>query len=69
MLSDDLLEVVRGEHAKVQQWVQAQQMELHQAQMQYAQYSAMAVCIHSFLFLPLPAIASSILVVGTSHLE
>jgi hypothetical protein len=47
-LADDLLEVVHGEHAKALAWVQHQQMELHQAQVQYAQYSAMAVCISSF---------------------
>ena len=45
-LADDLLEVVRGEHAKALQQVQAQQMELHHAQMQYAAYTAaMSVCI------------------------
>ncbi|VDB95651.1 unnamed protein product [Peniophora sp. CBMAI 1063] len=40
LLADDLLEVVRGEHAKALQQVQAQQMELHHAQMQYAAYTA-----------------------------
>lgn len=44
-LAEDLLEVVRAEHGKVIQWLQHQQMELHQAQVQYAAYSAMAVCI------------------------
>jgi len=36
VLTEDLLEVVRSEHAKMQLIVQQQQMELHQAQMQYA---------------------------------
>jgi hypothetical protein len=49
-LAEDLLEVVRGEHAKVMQIVQAQQMELHQAQVQYAAYSAMAVCITPLMY-------------------
>ncbi|KAH9939843.1 eukaryotic type KH-domain type I [Amylocystis lapponica] len=49
VLTEDLLEVVRGEHAKVKAIVQQQQMELHQAQIQYAAYSAYAVCmLHSF---------------------
>ncbi|KAI5995637.1 hypothetical protein EDD15DRAFT_2255311 [Pisolithus albus] len=42
VLTEDLLEVVRSEHAKSQAVLVQQQMELHQAQMQYAQYSAMA---------------------------
>ncbi|KAH7921209.1 eukaryotic type KH-domain (KH-domain type I) [Leucogyrophana mollusca] len=42
VLTEDLLEVVRAEHAKAQSVATQQQMELHQAQMQYAQYSAMA---------------------------
>ncbi|KAF9454391.1 hypothetical protein P691DRAFT_797180 [Macrolepiota fuliginosa MF-IS2] len=42
VLTEDLLLVVRQEHAKVQVSVQQQQMELHQAQAQYAAYSAMA---------------------------
>ena len=39
--------MVRQEHAKVQVLVQQQQMELHQAQAQYAAYSAgsMGVCV------------------------
>jgi len=41
VLTEDLLLVVRQEHAKVQVLVQQQQMELHQAQAQYAAYSAM----------------------------
>ncbi|KZT10250.1 uncharacterized protein LAESUDRAFT_644654 [Laetiporus sulphureus 93-53] len=54
VLTEDLLEVVRQEHSKVKVIVQQQQMELHQAQIQYA-YSAYAVCIfRSFLsFSPL----------------
>lgn len=44
VLTEDLLLVVRQEHAKVATIVQQQQMELHQAQAQYAAYSAMAVC-------------------------
>ncbi|KAF8201382.1 hypothetical protein BJ912DRAFT_945211 [Pholiota molesta] len=40
VLTEDLLLVVRQEHAKVQVLVQQQQMELHQAQAQYAAYSA-----------------------------
>jgi hypothetical protein len=43
VLTDDLLVVVRQEHAKVQAQLQQQQMELHQAQAQYAAYSAMGV--------------------------
>ncbi|KAG6334844.1 hypothetical protein ID866_4249 [Astraeus odoratus] len=42
VLTEDLLEVVHSEHAKAQAVLVQQQMELHQAQMQYAQYSAMA---------------------------
>ncbi|KAH7890973.1 hypothetical protein F5I97DRAFT_1840394 [Phlebopus sp. FC_14] len=42
VLTEDLLEVVRTEHAKAQAALLQQQMELHQAQMQYAQYSTMA---------------------------
>jgi len=41
VLTDDLLVVVRQEHAKVQGQLQQQQVELHQAQAQYAAYSAM----------------------------
>jgi len=40
-LTDDLLEVVRGEYAKVKAMLHQQQMELHQAQMQYASYGMM----------------------------
>lgn len=40
-LTDDLLEVVRGEYAKVKTMLHQQQMELHQAQMQYASYGSM----------------------------
>jgi hypothetical protein len=36
-LADDLLEVVRSEHAKVAAWVSHQQMELHQAQLHITQ--------------------------------
>ena len=46
VLTDDLLIVVRQEHAKVAVQVQQQQMELHQAQAQYAAYSAMGVSRH-----------------------
>ncbi|KAK0466843.1 uncharacterized protein EV420DRAFT_1617127 [Desarmillaria tabescens] len=42
VLTEDLLLVVRAEHAKMAAIVQQQQMELHQAQMQYAAYSTMA---------------------------
>ncbi|KDR68433.1 hypothetical protein GALMADRAFT_257162 [Galerina marginata CBS 339.88] len=41
VLTEDLLLVVRQEHAKMQVVVQQQQQELHQAQAQYAAYSAM----------------------------
>ncbi|CAA7268518.1 unnamed protein product [Cyclocybe aegerita] len=41
VLTEDLLLVVRQEHAKMQVVVHQQQMELHQAQAQYAAYSAM----------------------------
>ena len=44
-LTDDLLEVVRGEYEKVKGMLHQQQMELHQAQMQYASYGMMAVRI------------------------
>ena len=50
VLTEDLLLVVRSEHAKAQAIVHQQQMELHQAQAQYAAYSAMAVGLLS----PLP---------------
>ncbi|KII91230.1 hypothetical protein PLICRDRAFT_37964 [Plicaturopsis crispa FD-325 SS-3] len=40
VLTDDLLEVVKQEHAKVKVLVTQQQMELHHAQQQYAAYSA-----------------------------
>ncbi|PAV20458.1 eukaryotic type KH-domain type I [Pyrrhoderma noxium] len=39
-LTEDLLEVVRAEHAKARTALQQQQMELHQAQAAYAAYSA-----------------------------
>ncbi|EKM81604.1 hypothetical protein AGABI1DRAFT_98245 [Agaricus bisporus var. burnettii JB137-S8] len=42
VLTEDLLLVVRQEHAKMQHFLNQQQMELHQAQAQYAAYSAMA---------------------------
>ncbi|KAG7094225.1 hypothetical protein E1B28_007832 [Marasmius oreades] len=45
VLTEDLLLVVRSEHAKMAVVAQQQQMELHQAQAQYAAYSAMAVCL------------------------
>ncbi|KAH9941180.1 uncharacterized protein BXZ73DRAFT_42203 [Epithele typhae] len=44
-LTEDLLDVVRGEHAKVKTALQQQQMELHQAQAQYAAYSTYGVCM------------------------
>jgi len=47
-----LLEVVRSEHAKVKAVVHQQQMELHQAQLQYAAYSAY-VCITLLIILTL----------------
>lgn len=47
VLADDLLLVVRQEHGKVLAQVQQQQMELHQAQAQYAVYSAMGVSLRS----------------------
>ncbi|TFK39738.1 hypothetical protein BDQ12DRAFT_681128 [Crucibulum laeve] len=40
VLTEDLLLVVRSEHAKMQALLHQQQMELHQAQAQYAAYSA-----------------------------
>ncbi|KAF8621824.1 hypothetical protein AX15_007492 [Amanita polypyramis BW_CC] len=42
VLTEDLLLVVRSEHAKMATVLHQQQMELHQAQAQYAAYSAMA---------------------------
>ena len=47
VLTEDLLDVVRQEHAKMKTVLAQQQMELHQAQVQYAAYSAYAVCICS----------------------
>ncbi|KAI0702063.1 hypothetical protein C8T65DRAFT_787708 [Cerioporus squamosus] len=44
-LTEDLLEVVRAEHAKVKAMLAHQQMELHQAQVQYAAYNAYGVCM------------------------
>ncbi|KAF8880048.1 hypothetical protein BD779DRAFT_1663609 [Infundibulicybe gibba] len=41
VLTDDLLLVVRQEHAKVNVIVQQQQMELHHAQAQYAAYGSL----------------------------
>ena len=55
VLAEDLLLVVRQEHAKMQLALQQQQMELHQTQAQYAAYSAMAAVRYScipFFFLP-----------------
>ncbi|THU93891.1 hypothetical protein K435DRAFT_182116 [Dendrothele bispora CBS 962.96] len=49
VLTEDLLLVVRSEHAKMAAVVQQQQMELHQMQTQYAAYSAMAVGFHSHI--------------------
>ncbi len=46
-LTDDLLEVVRGEYAKVKAMLHQQQMELHQAQMQYASYGTMGVGVRT----------------------
>ena len=40
VLTEDLLEVVRSEHAKAAQAAQQQQMELRQAQAAYAAYTA-----------------------------
>jgi len=48
VLTEDLLQVVRSEHAKMQTVLHQQQMELHQAQAQYAAYSAMAVGTFQF---------------------
>ncbi|TCD68691.1 hypothetical protein EIP91_009975 [Steccherinum ochraceum] len=42
VLTEDLLEVVKEEHEKVKGMLAQQQMELHQAQLQYAAYSAYA---------------------------
>ncbi|OAX35417.1 eukaryotic type KH-domain type I [Rhizopogon vinicolor AM-OR11-026] len=38
VLTEDLLEVVRSEHAKAQSAMMQQQMELHAAQLQFSQY-------------------------------
>ncbi len=51
VLTEDLLLVVRQEHTKMQTVIHHQQMELHQAQAQYAAYSAMAVGIFRFVCL------------------
>ena len=50
VLTEDLLLVVRSEHAKMATVLQQQQMELHQAQAQYAAYTAMAVGVPSATF-------------------
>lgn len=50
VLTEDLLLVVRQEHAKMQTVLQQQQMELHQAQAQYAAYSAMSVSTFKLCF-------------------
>ena len=50
-LTEDLLEVVKQEHDKMKAVLAQQQMELHQAQVQYAAYSAYAVCICSHALL------------------
>ncbi|KAF7317881.1 KH-domain-containing protein [Mycena kentingensis (nom. inval.)] len=42
VLTEDLLSVVRSEHAKVAMSLQHEQMELRNAQMQYAHYGALA---------------------------
>ncbi|KAF7289497.1 KH-domain-containing protein [Mycena chlorophos] len=42
VLTEDLLSVVRSEHAKVAMALQHEQMELRNAQMQYAHYGALA---------------------------
>ncbi|KAL4266684.1 KH domain containing protein RIK/BLOM7 [Pleurotus pulmonarius] len=42
VLTEDLLEVVRSEHAKMATMVSQQQMELHHAQAQYAVYNTMS---------------------------
>ncbi len=64
VLTEDLLLVVREEHAKMVAFLQHQQMELHQAQAQYAAYSAIAAVGYSslhqqpdkiLLFLSLPS--------------
>lgn len=47
VLTEDLLEVVRIEHGKAQAALAQQQMELHHAQIQFAQYSAMTVSTRS----------------------
>lgn len=52
VLTEDLLEVVRIEHGKAQAAMAQQQMELHHAQIQYAQYSAMAVSTCSLCQIP-----------------
>jgi hypothetical protein len=41
LLTEDLLSVVRAEHTKMQGVLHQQQMELHVAQAQYAQYAVM----------------------------
>lgn len=52
VLTEDLLLVVRQEHAKMATMVRQEQMELHQAQAQFAAYSAMAsVCVISPVFI------------------
>jgi len=53
-LTEDLLEVVHAEHGKVKAVVHQQQMELHQAQLQYAAYSAY-VCITLLIILTFPS--------------
>lgn len=52
ILTEDLLEVVRAEHAKARQALYQQQMELHQAQMaQYGGYAGYQVSVPLLLLL------------------
>lgn len=50
VLTEDLLEVVRSEHAKAQAAMMQQQMELHAAQLQFSQYPMVRL---SYLLLPI----------------
>lgn len=64
-LTEDLLEVVRSEHSKVMGQVSQQQMELHQAQIQYAAQSAYYVCMLMF-YIP-PGLPSTLVLVCNAY--
>ena len=60
VLTEDLLLVVRSEHTKMAAALHQQQIELHQAQAQYAAYSAMAVGAAPLIVIQLFALQHSV---------